>query len=356
MPPKIKFHILVNIILLNSLIWPNKYVTNRCGVQSRTLRKLGYCVCFCGIHVFHFVERHQINMVFVVSESSRVITLLSSESKIKRKESLTAIENDCEENITTATADELKSYCSFIIPRIVNLISDPVESHRERSLSILSKLCEHMDTSDCFIPYVTCVLVKRLTVKESLEESEEIRLRSLKLLYGILQKLPNCSSCIDDYCLILEHSLEDNFHEVKVMCCNILCVLAKRFSSLFYHAAEPILKPLLKNIVHQQHKVRFATVEAVGVVFEHCNGKFVDHTIAPLTQRLFDSSIAVRKAVIQVVGEWLLNLTDRYSYHAKLLPIMLSGQIDQCTEIRDEAIALWDDVGRLCYFFRFCNS
>ena len=290
-------------------------------------------------------------MVFLVSETSRAITLLSSDSKVKRKESLAAIEQDCKENIRNASADELKSYCSLIIPHIVNLLSDPVESHRERSLLILSKLCEYTDSSDCFIPYVTQILLKRLTVKDSREESEEIRLCSLKLLYNILLKLSNCSSCIDDYCLILQHSLEDNFHEVKVACCDILRILANKFSSLFYHTAEPLLKPLLKNIVHQQHKVRLATVEAVGVVFERCNGKFVDYTVAPLTQRLFDPSVAVRKAVIQVVGEWLLNLPDRYSYHAKLIPLILSGQIDESAEIRDEAIALWDDIGTFEFSF-----
>ncbi|VDK33260.1 unnamed protein product [Taenia asiatica] len=284
-------------------------------------------------------------MVFLVSESSRVITLLSSNSKIKRKESLTAIERDCDENIQYASAEELKSYCSWVIPHLVNLVADPVESYREGSIRVLSKLCEYVDASDCFIPYVTQMLVKRLTVKESLEESEEVRLCSLKLLNGILQRLQNGSSCVDDYCLIISHSLKDSFHEVKVLCCDILRVLAEKFPSLFYHSAEPVLKPLLNNVVHQQHRVRVATVEAIGVVFKHCNGKFVDYTIAPLTQRLFDPSIAVRKAVIQVVGEWLLNLMDRYSYHSKLIPLILSGFIDECKEIRDEATALWDDVG-----------
>ncbi|EUB59538.1 HEAT repeat-containing protein 2 [Echinococcus granulosus] len=284
-------------------------------------------------------------MVFLVSESSRIITLLASGSKIKRKESLTAIERDCDENIQYASIEEIKSYCSWIIPHLVNLVSDPVESYREGSLRILSKLCEYVYTSDCFIPHITQILVKRLTIKESLEESEEVRLCSLKLLKSILQKLQNGSSCVDDYCLILSHSLRDSFHEAKVLSCDILRVLAKKFPSLFYHSAETVLKPLLNNVVHQQHKVRVATVEAIGVVFEYCNGKFVDYTIAPLTQRLFDPSIAVRKAVIQVVGEWLLNLMDRYSYHSKLVPLILSGYIDECEEIRDEATALWDDVG-----------
>nr|CDS26635.1 HEAT repeat containing protein 2 [Hymenolepis microstoma] len=284
-------------------------------------------------------------MGFTLSESSRAINLLRSDSKIKRKESLTAIEQDVCDNLSLADINDIKKYCSWIIPPLVSLISDPVESHRDRVLGILSTLCKHVEESSCFIPHVTQALVKRFTVDSSYEESEEIRLNSLKLLLAILEKIQSASSCFDDYCIILQKSLEDSFHEVKVTCCRILCVLAKKFSSLFYHSAEPLLNTLLRNIVHQQHKVRFATIEAIGVVFMHCNGKFVDITITPLTQRLFDPSISVRKAVVQVTGEWLLNLPDRYSYHTKLIPLILSGQMDECNEIREEALAIWHDVG-----------
>uniref|UniRef100_A0A5K3FUN3 HEAT repeat-containing protein 2 n=2 Tax=Mesocestoides corti TaxID=53468 RepID=A0A5K3FUN3_MESCO len=284
-------------------------------------------------------------MVFRVTDTSRVITLLSSDSKLKRRDSLVAIELDFEENLENATVDDVKDYCSRIIPHLVNSITDPVESHREKSLRILSKLCERVDASDCFLPYVTQVFVKSLASKESLEISEEIRLCSLKLLHQILLKLRNGACYVADFCLILQYALEDNFHEVKIVCCDLLRVLATKFSSSFYHSAEPVLKPLLKNVVHQQHRVRVATVEAAGVVFKHCNGKFVDYTIAPLTQRLFDPSPAVRQAVVKVVGDWLLNLIDRYSYHAKLIPLILSGKMDESEDIRVDADSLWHDIG-----------
>ncbi|VDO05084.1 unnamed protein product [Rodentolepis nana] len=284
-------------------------------------------------------------MGFTLSASSRAINLLKSDSKIKRKESLSAIEQDVCDNLSHAGVNDINEYCSWIIPRLVLLLSDPVESHRDRVLCILSTLCNQVEESSCFIPHVTQTLVKRFTTEGSYEESEEIRLNSLKLLQSILEKIQNASSCFDDYCIILQKSLEDSFHEVKITCCHILCILSKKFPSLFYHSAESLLNTLLRNIVHQQHKVRFATVEAIGVVFMHCNGKFVDITITPLTQRLFDPSISVRKAVVQVTGEWLLNLPDRYSYHTKLIPLILSGLIDECNEIREEAMAIWHDIG-----------
>jgi dynein assembly factor 5 len=72
----------------------------------------------------------------------------------------------------------------------------------------------------------------------------------------------------------------------------------------------------------------------------------VDTVVSHLAQRLFDQVPAVRKAVIQVVGGWLLDLPDRYSFHHKLLPLLLTGITDDQPDIRELADSLWHDVGR----------
>ena len=66
---------------------------------------------------------------------------------------------------------------------------------------------------------------------------------------------------------------------------------------------------------------------------------------------MFDGSVAVRLAVVGVVGSWLLDLPDRYSYFHKLLPLLLSGVTDDVPEIRCEADALWNDVGLWRFHF-----
>uniref|UniRef100_A0A0X3P0A3 Dynein assembly factor 5 n=2 Tax=Schistocephalus solidus TaxID=70667 RepID=A0A0X3P0A3_SCHSO len=284
-------------------------------------------------------------MTFLVTESSRTLSLLSSESKAKRRESLEQITHDIDENVPNSQISEVEAYCSYIVPHVVMSISDPVESHRERALQILFKLCNVIEDSSPFLPHVMPIFVKRFTEKEMMEVAEEIRLFSLRLLLNLLLKIKKDSSYTPDYCLIVQHALTDSYPDIKIVCCDLLSELSTKFSAAFYRSAEPILKPLLKNVTHQQHRVRLATVKAIGAVFAHCNGEFVDYTIAPLTQRLFDASIPVRKAVISVVGDWLLNLMDRYSYHGKLVPLMLSGLIDEAEEIRDEAESLWFDVG-----------
>jgi dynein assembly factor 5, axonemal len=82
-----------------------------------------------------------------------------------------------------------------------------------------------------------------------------------------------------------------------------------------------------------------------GDVIQYGNGKSVDDVVSHLAQRLFDSAPAVRGAVTQVVGKWLLDLLDRYSFHHKLIPLLLTSLTDEMPDIKNQADALWHDIG-----------
>ncbi len=82
-----------------------------------------------------------------------------------------------------------------------------------------------------------------------------------------------------------------------------------------------------------------------GDVIQYGNGKLVDEVVSHLAQRLFDQAPSVRAAVTQIVGNWLLDLMDRYSYHHKLIPLLLTSMTDEIPEIRVQAEGLWYDVG-----------
>jgi len=82
-----------------------------------------------------------------------------------------------------------------------------------------------------------------------------------------------------------------------------------------------------------------------GDVVQHGNGKLVDDVVSHLAQRLFDATPAVRAAVTEVVGTWLLDLSDRYSFHHKLIPLLLTSITDEMPDVRDRANALWHDDG-----------
>ena len=54
--------------------------------------------------------------------------------------------------------------------------------------------------------------------------------------------------------------------------------------------------------------------------------------------------------MVEFEGEWLFDPTYRYSYHTRLIPLTLSGQIGVVEENITEATELWDDGGRLPFF------
>lgn len=88
------------------------------------------------------------------------------------------------------------------------------------------------------------------------------------------------------------------------------------------------------------------TFSLIGDVIQYGNGKSVDTIVSHFAQRLFDDSPAVRKAVVMVTGQWLLDLPDRYSFHHKLMPLLMTGISDGQPEIQEIADSLWYDVGK----------
>lgn len=82
-----------------------------------------------------------------------------------------------------------------------------------------------------------------------------------------------------------------------------------------------------------------------GDILQYGNGKNVEDVVSHLAQRLFDQTPSVRAAVIQVVGNWLLDLLDRYSFHPRLIPLLLTGLTDELPDIQQQADSLWHDVG-----------
>jgi len=88
-----------------------------------------------------------------------------------------------------------------------------------------------------------------------------------------------------------------------------------------------------------------------GDAIQHGHNKSVETVVPHLAQRLFDPTPAVRMAVTKVVGNWMLNLMDRYSFWNKLIPLLLTSLSDEQPEIREVAEALWHDVGN--YFLLF---
>ncbi|CAH8578633.1 unnamed protein product [Schistosoma intercalatum] len=271
---------------------------------------------------------------------ARYITLLTDEDRFVRKKALKSVEDYLNTN-----SDKESTIFSSVAENLAKTLNDLVEVNRELAVKVLKLSIDVTNDVTPLLALIVPVLVMRLGQKEIIEHSEEIRYSTLNLLYILLKRTDEISPFVDDYISVIQKTLVDPYHEIKKLSCKIAVVLSQRKCHRFYQISESILVPMLSNLTHQHSKVRLETVVALEKVLLHSQGKLVENVIAPLTQRLFDSSSAVRRAVIELVGSWLLDLPDRYSYQTKLLPLLLSGFIDESDEIRMVATKLWHHIG-----------
>ncbi|CAI2731470.1 unnamed protein product [Schistosoma spindalis] len=271
---------------------------------------------------------------------ARYITLLTDEDRFVRKKALKSVEDYLNTN-----CDKESTVFSTVAENLAKTLNDPVEVNRELAVKVLKLSIDVTNDVTPLLALLVPVLVMRLGQKEIIEHSEEIRYSTLNLLHILLNRTDEISPFVDDYISVIQKTLVDPYHEIKKLSCRIAVVLSQRKCHRFYQISESILLPMLSNLTHQHSKVRLETVVALEKVLMHSQGKLVENVIAPLTQRLFDSSSAVRRAVIELVGSWLLDLPDRYSYQTKLLPLLLSGFIDESDEIRMVATELWHHIG-----------
>lgn len=281
-----------------------------------------------------------------ISESSisRNLILLSDLNKFTRKNALKALKSELlEYKETNFINNEL---INSIITRLPEALNDSVEGNRELVVEILTFLLKKIENVSEMLPGLFTVLVNRLGQDEITEYSEELRLSIFNILNILLSDSLDLSAFVDDFFTILQRTFVDHYHEIKKLSCQIISKLALKNYHRFYQQSEIILPQLISNLTHQHYKVRDETVRALNVFMLHSHGKLVDNVIFPITQRLFDDSPIVRLSIINLVGSWLLDLADRYSYHTKLIPLLLTGLIDESNDISSYTEGLWHDIGK----------
>jgi len=63
----------------------------------------------------------------------------------------------------------------------------------------------------------------------------------------------------------------------------------------------------------------------LGTVVRYGTHNLVEKVAQVLGERLYDSSPAVRKEVVTIAGDWLVNLPDRYSQFCRIIPLVVPG-------------------------------
>ncbi|KAH9491870.1 Dynein assembly factor 5, axonemal [Bulinus truncatus] len=282
----------------------------------------------------------------IVQGLNRHINCLGEENRNTRRNALISIQKETLNRNPPLDPSETHHVFKEVFKPLLHAFSDPVEKCRELSITIVYSFLKNVSNPEDYLSYILPVLVQRLGQPEIIETSEELRAQLLEILIFIVEKCnERFGIYVDDGVKILQRTLVDPFPDVKKESCRCITLLAELVPRHFYMQSDSLVKPLLQSIIHQHSKVRVTVVETIGCVLMCSNGKAVEDVIPHLAQRLFDQTPGVRKAVTRVVGGWLLDLPDRYSYHHKLIPLLLTSFSDEQTEIRELAESLWHDIG-----------
>ncbi|XP_025719453.2 dynein axonemal assembly factor 5 isoform X1 [Callorhinus ursinus] len=293
---------------------------------------------------------------------SRLLPGLEADSKVGRRRALEALQRALEAAwpeapdadpaaAAAATAAFQGPWARLLLPRLLYCLADPAEGCRALAAHLLDLGLRRAARPRDALPRLLPALAARLAGPESArgrppEACEELRLALVQLL-SLAVRLggPALAPHLDDAVRVLRRTLLDPFAAVRRESCQCAAGLARATPDHFHMQSESLIGPLMQSISHQHWKVRVAVIEATGTVIQFGSSKSVDDVLPHFAQRLFDDVPQVRQAVTCVVGGWLLDLRDRYSFFHKLIPLLLSSLEDDIPEIALAAAGLWEKVG-----------
>ncbi|CAF1043688.1 unnamed protein product [Rotaria sordida] len=291
------------------------------------------------------------------SEMNRNIVLLADPNKITRQKALQNLCNDLKSSLSNNNNnnnddDDYLHPPSNIIESMLKIFFDPAEKNRDLALAYISmyitKYCIDDNNIDKILSLLIPTFVQRLGTNDIIEPSEEIRLKSISILYELCQIYSNgnkLSLYLNEWITILKRTIIDPYPEVRKLSCELTSKLSCKCHEKFHLMSENLIKPIIETMKHQHAKVRVEAINALGNVIRYGNNKSIEDCVTPLAQRFFDHTSTVRLAVINVVGMWMLELRDRYSYFHMMLPLLLTGYTDEIEEIRETTDSLWWDAG-----------
>ncbi|XP_075996432.1 dynein axonemal assembly factor 5, partial [Genypterus blacodes] len=275
---------------------------------------------------------------------ARHVNCLSEDNKTTRTRAVELIRRETvDKHLPSAVLQEV--FTGLMKP-LLRALSDPAERCREAAIGTVTEFIRCVPEPEVSLPYLVPCLAQRLGQKEVTEPAEELRLALLELLSLTVELCgPHLAPHVGDVSRVLQRGIGDSFPDVKRQSCRCAVHLAKSVPEHFHMQAESLIQPLMQTMAHQHSKVRVCVIQATGAVIQHGAGRSLDDVLSHLAQRLFDDSPQVRKAVTSVVGDWLLHMTDRYSYFHKLIPLLLTSIKDEIPEIRLLAADLWRQTG-----------
>ncbi|XP_038066344.1 dynein assembly factor 5, axonemal-like isoform X2 [Patiria miniata] len=282
----------------------------------------------------------------ILQAVTRHINCLSENNRATKKRALESIRRETLGKKPALDPEILQRVFDSLLKPLLKCFADSVERCRELAIDAVSEFLDAVPMPEGSLPYLMPTVVQRLGNQEIVETSEELRLSLVSLLVKLSELTKKkIAPYLDDLVKILQRTIVDPFPDVRRESCKCTSLVARSIPEHFHMQSESLITPLLHCISHQHAKVRTQCTLTIGDVLQYGSHKPMDKVISHLAQRLFDQSPQVRVAVTDVVGGWLLDFVDRYSFHHKLIPLLLTSQTDELPDIQQRAFKLWDDIG-----------
>jgi dynein assembly factor 5 len=205
------------------------------------------------------------------SEMNRNIVLLSDSNKITRQKALQSLCNDLKTSLSIDDNDDRSNPPSNIIESVLKILSDPAEKNRDLALTYISmhitQYCTDETSIDKALSSLIPALVQRLGANDIIEPSEEIRLKSVSILFEICRIYPNGNKLglyLNEWIIILKRTIIDPYPEVRKLSCELASKLAGKCHEKFHMMSEILIKPIIETMKHQHAKVRVEAINALG--------------------------------------------------------------------------------------------
>lgn len=284
----------------------------------------------------------------VAQKLQRDLNCLTDDNRTTRRRALDHLKKELVSGKSPCNSPEAaQALMEVVLKPLLKVFSDQVEGCREQAVTLVTVLSGTVSDVSVFLPLIMPVVVARLGTQEVTEPSEELRLSLVSFLAALVERCRSqITPYLNDITCILQRTIVDPYPEVKKESSLCLIKVATYTAGTFHLHSDPLVKSLLVSVAHQHSKVRATCLKALGVAIQYGSPNPLNDALPILAQRACDPIPSVRSSLAEVVGGWLLDMVDRYSYHHKLIPLLLTCMTDELPDIRNQSHTLWEKVGQ----------
>lgn len=233
---------------------------------------------------------------------------------------------------------------------------DTVEKCREKALTLLLFLAEKraLALSAQVLAELVALASSRLGKLPYPEHTEEIRLLLLQLVALYLKQLAGESEKVAlrdvmaDVANVLGKAALDPFPDVKKVVADCVIVIGNVWPRDLALQLGAVVRPLVTSLGHQHSRVRVCALQALEAAVpcvSEALPELMKETLLPaLGKALFDHAPSVRKQLALTLASWFQRIETIHQYETALLPLLLSGVVDESPEVREVTLTKLDEL------------